>query len=295
MAITRSGPTTKDTSTVALGLAKICVGPSAANIATRDQVLNQITHSLGALNTSNFTSTVEYWRLMSGFPQLEDMSLPLSEVASLECEFKELHPRNLALARGIDATADVDAGIIFMSKDTTDGTISTEVEISAGEATAGDVFSVHFTSATAFDVYGQVSGNVGSGTVDMEFDGSPDFTIPANFFTGTWADGEYYVFRTTPASTGGSYEDAHSGEINLGAMSAPAYVRAEAIYTYPNQTNHMYIIFPRANVTSSTELSFNESENANVPITIEAKRADSGVTDGDAVWDVGPLGRIYFD
>lgn len=295
MAITRSGPTTKDTSTVALGLAKICVGPSASNIATRDQVLDQIVHSLGALNTSNFTSTVEYWRLTSGFPALEDMSLPLSEVASLECEFKELHPRNLAIARGIDAVGDVDAGIIFMSMETTDGTISSSVEIAANASTAGDVFSVHFDTATGYTVNGQVSGNVGSGTVDVEFDGSPDFTIPANFFTGTWATGEYYVFRTTPASTGGSYEDAHSGEINLGAMSAPAYVRAEAIYTYPNQTNHMYIIFPRANVTSSTELSFNESDNANVPITIEAKRADSGVTGGDVVWDVGPLGRIYFD
>jgi hypothetical protein len=197
MAINRSGPVTKDTSTVALGLAKILVGPSAANIATKTQTLNATSDSLGALNSSNFTSTVEYWRLMSGFPQLEDLSIPLSEVASLACEFKEVTPQNLAYARGIDASS--------------------------------------------------------------------------------------------------GYTDTHSGEILLGNMSSPAFVRAEAIYTYPNQTNHMYVIFPRANVTSSTELSFNESDNANVAITIESKRADSDVSGGDAAWDSAPLGRIYFD
>jgi hypothetical protein len=197
MAVTRTGPVTKDTSTVALGLAKILVGASAANIGTTTQVLDQTNDSLGALNSSNFTSNVEYWRLMSGFPELEDMSLPLSETAALECEFKEINPRNLAFARGLDA------------------------------------------------------------------------------------------------STG--YDNNHSGEIGLGNMVAPAFVRAEAVYTYPNGTNHMYIIFPRANVTSSTELSFNASDNANVPITIESKRSDSDVSGGSAVWDSMPLGRIYFD
>lgn len=192
-----SGPTTKDTSTIALGLAKILVGPTAENIDNREQCLDATENSLGALNSSNFTSNVEFWRLMSGFPQMEDMTVPLSETAQLELEFKELHPQNLAYARGIDA------------------------------------------------------------------------------------------------STG--YDDAHSGEITLGTLSSPAYVRAEAIYTYPNQTNHMYIIFPRAQVTSSMELSFNESDNANVPITIEAKRADSDTSGGDVAWDSSPLGRIYFD
>lgn len=193
----RTGPTTRDTSTVALGLAKILIGPSAANISTKTQCLNTTTDSLGALNSSSFTSEVEYWRLLSGFPQLEDMTLPLSETAQLDCEFKEVNPRNIAYARSIDA------------------------------------------------------------------------------------------------STG--YADNHSGEITLGNLSSPAFVRAEAIYTYPNATNHMYIIFPRANVTSSMTLDFNASDNANVPITIESKRADSDVSGGDAAWDSSPLGRIYFD
>lgn len=193
----RTGPLTKDTSTIALGLAKILVGPSSSNISEKSQVLDSTADSLGALNSTSFTSNVEYWKLTSGFPQLEDMTLPLSETAQLDCEFKELHPRNLAYARGIDA------------------------------------------------------------------------------------------------STG--YEDNHSGEIPLGTIAAPDYVRMEAIYTYPNKTNHMYIIFPRAQVTSSVELSFNAEDNTNVPITVESKRSDSGVSGGDAAWDSMPLGRIYFD
>ena len=193
----RSGPVTKDTSTIALGLAKVLVGESASNISEKEQVLDQTTNSLGALNSTSLTSNVEYWRLSSGFPQLEDLVLPLSESAQFDCEFKELNPRNLAYARGIDASS--------------------------------------------------------------------------------------------------GYEDNHSGEIPLGNIEAPEYVRMEAIYTYPNQTNHMYIIFPRAQITSSPEVSFNEEDNANVPVTIEAKRAGSDVSGGDAAWDASPLGRIYFD
>ncbi len=197
MAITRSGPVTKDTSTVALGLAKILVGKSSDNIAEKDQVLDQHDDSLGALNSTSFTSEVEYWRLESGFPLLEDLTIPLRESASLECEFKELHPRNLAYARGVDASE--------------------------------------------------------------------------------------------------GYGDAHSGEIPLGTIKEPAFVRMEAIYTYPNHTNHMYIVFPRAQVTSSMELSFEMEDNANVPITFESKRADSGISGGDEIWDEMPLGRIFFD
>ncbi|MFW6121410.1 MAG: hypothetical protein ACOC80_11005 [Petrotogales bacterium] len=197
MAITVTGPTTKDTSTVALGLAKILVGKSADNIAEKEQVLDETEDSLGALNSTEFTSEVEYWRLTSGFPAMEDMSIPLSEVARLDCEFKEITPKNLAYARGIDATS--------------------------------------------------------------------------------------------------GYGDAHSGEITLGNLSSPAFVRMEAIYTYPNATNHLYIIFPRANVTSSVNLAFAAEDNANVPVSIEAKRCDSGVSGGDAAWDNSPLGRIYFD
>lgn len=203
MAITRTGPVTRFPATVALGLAKILVGPSATNISTTTQTLDQNKHSLGALNSTGFTSNVEYWKLESGFPMLEDLSIPLRESCALECEFKEIWARNLAIARGIDPGDEPSSGI-----------------------------------------------------------------------TG--------------------YEGPHSGQIRLGTIEAPDYVRMEAVYTYPNASNYMYIVFPRANVTSSVEISMAAEDNANVPITIEAKRADSGVSGGNAAWDTMPLGRIYF-
>lgn len=204
MAITRTGPVTRYPNSVALGLAKVLVGASAGNIGTTTQVLDQNKDSLGALNSTSFTSSVEYWKLESGFPMLEDLSIPLRETCALECEFKEIWVRNMAIARGIDP---------------------------------GD----------------------------------------------------------EPSSGETGYEGPTSGQVKLGTIAAPDYVRMEAVYTYPNGTNYMYIIFPRANVTSSVEISMAAEDNANVPITIEGKRADSGVSGGNAAWDDMPLGRIYWE
>ena len=88
---------------------------------------------------------------------------------------------------------------------------------------------------------------------------------------------------------------AHSGEVKLGARRAPDYIRMEAMYTYPNGTNHMYIIFPRAQVSASVEMELQSEDAAAVPITIEAKGASSDVTGGSSVWDDKPLGRIMWD
>jgi hypothetical protein len=193
----RSGPVTKDTSTVALGLCQIRVGDSATNIADAHAAL-AAADSIGALANTTFTSNVDYWRLESGFPLLEDLVVPLREGAMLECAVKEITPFNIAMAKGIDVT-------------------------------------------------------------------------------------------------GGGYADVHSGEVALGAITTPDYIRMEGVYTYPNGTNYLYIIFPRAQVTSSVELDFQAEDNVNSPLTFEAKRADSEVSGGDAVWDDKPLGRLYWD
>ena len=94
--------------------------------------------------------------------------------------------------------------------------------------------------------------------------------------------------------TGGTYDEEHSGEIKLGARVAPAYVRMEAVFTYPNGTQYMYIIFPRAQVTSSMEADSQLEEAAAIPITFKATPADSDVSGGDATWNDKPLGRIYW-
>ncbi|MFA5394421.1 MAG: hypothetical protein WC346_00195 [Methanogenium sp.] len=193
MALTRTGPLTKNPQAVALGLAQIRIGPAAANVASVDPVL-LAANSIGALANTKYTGKVDYWKLESGFPLLEDFTLPIREASSLECSFKELTIANLALARGID---------------------------------------------------------------------------PSDF-------------------------DEYDVSIALGGLVAPEYIRMEAIYTFPDNNSQMVIVFPRANVTSSMELDLKAEDAATVPITFEAKRADSGVTGGNAVWDEMPLGTIVF-
>lgn len=199
----RTGPLTKDTSTVALGLAQVRVGNSAANMGNQQPSLAG-TNSIGALANTKFTGTIDYWRLESGFPLLEDHVIPLRAAAALECAFKEITPFNMALAHGIDP---------------------------------------------------------------MESD-------------------------STPSS---GYDTVHSGEVQLGNLSAAAYIRMEAFYAYPDYAttaNAMSIIFPRAQASASVEIDLQVEDSAAVPVTFEGKRADSEVTGGSSVWDDKPLGRI---
>jgi len=193
MSLTRTGPLTKDPTAVALGLAQIRIGVASTNVDTATPVLTT-SDSIGAMANTKFVGKTDFWKLESGFPLLEDLSLPIRESAALECAFKEINLANLQLARGIDPS----------------------------------------------DEY---------------------------------------------ADTG----------IALGGLVAPEYVRMEAIYTFPNNLKQMVIIFPRANVVSSMELDLKLEDAAAVPITIEAKRADSGLTSGgSASWDDMPLGTILF-
>lgn len=197
MAIT--GPVTKDTTTPVIGLAQVRLGASAANIASTDPVL-VAANSIGAVATTKFISAIDFFRLESGYPLMEDAAYPIREKASMEVAFKEITPANIAYARGIDV---------------------------------------------------------------------------ASFGSG-------------------EYTNAHSGEINLGTVATPAFIRMESVYTYPDGSNKMQIIFPRAQVLSNVELDHSMEEPLSSPIMIEAKRADSNVTGGNAVWDSKPYGRIFW-
>ena len=104
MAVTRSGPLTKDTTTIALGLAQIRIGNSPNNITKENPILSA-SDSLGALANTSFTSNAEYFKLESGYPLLEDATYPLREGAMLECAFKEMTPANFALAKGLDPSS----------------------------------------------------------------------------------------------------------------------------------------------------------------------------------------------
>ena len=91
-------------------------------------------------------------------------------------------------------------------------------------------------------------------------------------------------------STG--YDEAHSGEIALGGRSAPAYLRVEGVFTYPDATSTMTFIFPRAQVSANIDMDFSSEDSAAVTVTFESKNASSDVSGGNAVWDAKPLGRI---
>ncbi len=294
----RFGPVTKDTSTVALGLAQIRVGTSAANIASVGEVLDS-SNSIGALATTKFLGNVDYWKLESGFPLLEDLSLPLRESAALECAFKELIPFNLALARGIDPLSAISSTYTFIDSDTVGGGTAGSITVDDLGGVTLDSFTVVFTDATNYKVYGANGGYIGTSLISALFEpqnGAQDyFSIPANFFDASWLADETFNFKTTPAvAAAGGFSDVHTGTISLGNLSAPAYMRMESVYTYPNKSYEMVIIFPRCNVTSSVEIDHQTEDNVNVPLTFEAKNSSSDVDGGNVVWDNKPLGSVIF-
>lgn len=298
--MSRSGPTTKDSSTVALGLAQVRIGTSSANIGTTTEVLSS-TNSIGALASTKFMSNVDYWKLESGFPLLEDLSIPLRESTSLECAFKELIPFNLALARGVDPLDAIDSSSTFIDSVTASGTITGVITTDNVGGVVSDTWTVLFDGAGNVDIYGVNTGALSPGSFAISGiiapqNGTDDyFSLPAGFFSGTWIADETYTFSTTEfTAAAGAYNNVHTGDIGLGAMSAPAFMRMEAVYTFPNQTYEMVIIFPRANITSSVEVDFQTEDNVNVPLTIESKASGSDVTGGNVAWDTMPLGIIKF-
>ena len=91
-----------------------------------------------------------------------------------------------------------------------------------------------------------------------------------------------------------SYSLVHSGEIALGDRTSPTYIRCEGYYEFPNGSNYMTIIFPRAQAKSTVEVDLQAEAPAGVPFVIDSKIADSNVSGGHALWDDKPLGRIVF-
>lgn len=295
----RKGPITKDTSTLALGLAQIRVGKSQANLAQTSPVLTS-EDSIGALVNTKFTGNTEFYEHESGFPLLKDYSVPIREGAMLECAFEEITPFNLALANGLDPTADISAAVEEnVNTDSTAGTTTGSITVNDDGGVVEDTWTVVFDSATSGSIYGQNTGFVHSFSgLSSEMaptnGANPYFTIPANFFSGTWAADDMYVFKTTPFVSGtDAYNEAHAGEVALGGKVAPAYVRMEAVYTFPNGVNTMTILFPKAQVKSTVELDMQSESPAASPITFESNDSSSDAG-GNAAWNNKPLGAIIF-
>lgn len=301
-----AGPQTKYSSAWALGLMDIRVGACASNIANIDAVLLTTDSSLGAMAQTKFAGSTEFFRQMSGFPKREDGVIPLSEEAALEITFKELTPFNVALARGLDPTASrTPVAIEDVALVSTLGTRDAAKSIAVIDATPADwaaideEWTVYFTGATTGVIIGKQTGTVHTfanltGAMEpVDGDSNKYFSIPASFFTGTWAEGDTYVFYTM-AGGATAYASAHSGNIGFGAMAAPVDLRVEAVYTFPNGTNTLTFILPRAQAEASTEIDFAEEEEAKPPIRLAAKDASSANAAGNAVWDDMPLGRMIW-
>ncbi len=295
-----TGPLTRDSSTIALGLAQIRVGKTVTNIANISAALTSAA-SIGALANTKYSGNVDWYKFESGFPALEDLIIPIKETAALECTFNEITPYNLALANGVDPLADASATIVGGSIVSTAGTVSAgPLAVTDDGGVVSETYTCVFTGATTFSVFGSVTGHIGDAAdLSSEFapdnGGNPYFSIPAAYFTGTWEADDTYTFTTTAFESGSSaYADTHSGSIGIGSRVAPDYIRMEAVYTYPNGSNTMTIIFPRCQIAASTELDLQKEEAAGVPITFEAKRADAEVAGGNAVWNGKSLGIITF-
>lgn len=302
MSIRVRGPVTKDPMTRPLGLLQIRVGPSALHIATNTPVLTSA-DSLGALASTKFTDTREYYEFTSGFPKTVDLKECISIKTTLEGAVQEFTPQKFALAAGIDVFADVDAtavnGVPVSTAGTIDGTKSIAVNNNGG--VISDEFIVHFTGAAAGAILSKTKGLVHTFSAldaamePQNADASNNlyFSIPASFFTGTWAAGDVFIFRTTAYISGtDNYSDNYSGSIPLGVGGLPAYVRIEGVQDYGY--GHSYtVILPRAQVISSVDVSQAETE-GNIPMQFEGTRADSAVSGGNAAWDDFPTGRIWF-
>lgn len=295
------GPRTKSPQSLAIGLMEVRVGPAAANIGTTTPVLTT-DHSLGALSSASYSFNREYYEHMSGFPMIKDLVLPTQETQQIVVEFEELTPKNLAILQGIDPAA---AGSAWVGEGykvvaSTSGTYNTADDIDGGTDAEEDTYRVIFLTATTYSVYSDTRGKlVGDQTGEGLTSAASTFTdgtdelivIPSGFFTGTWAADDLFTFYMVKQG----YDSATAGEIKIGALKAPDYIRVEGAYVFPNGVNKMTVIFPKAQARSDAgEIAFATDTNAAVSMTFEATPADSTVTGGNAAWDTMPLGRVVF-
>jgi len=300
------GPVTKNVAARTLGFLQVRIGKSAANIGTATPVLTA-TNSIGAVASTKIGNTREFYKYESGTPKNVDGQEVMSNVATLECAFLEHTPFNYALALGIDPLGDSDASIAAGSINSSAGTTTGELSVDQNGGVINERWTAVFTSATEGSIFGEVTGKVTdfSGlTSAIEPDntgaGSENyFSIPANFFSGTWAAGDTFTFWTSKKETGSAlYSDAASGAVALGGGGQPAYIRVEARLDFADG-HYMCVIMPRAQSTSGIDATQAEQE-SNVPIIFEASQAHDEVVGGNAAWNldhtagVGPLGRIYF-
>jgi hypothetical protein len=296
-----TGPRTKSPQNIALGLMDIRLGNSAANIGTVTPVLTA-SNSLGALADASYTFSKEFYQHRSAFPAVLDLVIPTSGDEMITCSVEELSPYALAVSQGIDPSAagSTWVGTSYTVVSSALGTYNTADDIDGGADAEYDTYRVVFLTATTYSVYSDSRGKLtgdqlgeGDTTVLSTFtDGTTELlAIPSGFFTGTWGADDLFTFSMSKEG----YDSATTGEISLGTLQSPDYLRVEGVYTFPDASFEMVVIFPRAQaMTDNGELAFANDAPATISMTFTATPADSTIVGGHASWDSAPLGRIVF-
>jgi len=77
-------------------------------------------------------------------------------------------------------------------------------------------------------------------------------------------------------------------------MVAPADIRVEGVYTFPNGVNTLTYILPRVQVSGDLDMSYAEEDEIAPMISLNSLYAGSRITAGHVVWDTMPSGIMIW-
>lgn len=285
------------TENVFMGLFEVRVGKSAPFIAQEGTIFNN-TNSIGGLVDCGIKNPVEFHDVLSGWPESVADKIPMKEDLLVSCGMRELTGMTLALSKGLDPFAEIAATVQVLGQKSAAGTTSGTISVDDAEGPLNETYTVLF-GATGYEVIAATAdkGRIGTcAALDQAFEpvdtgGKKLFTIPADFFTGTWADGETFTFRTTQFAEGTDTYGQWKGRIRCGNIVAPKTLRAEVIYTFPNGAYELVTVMPMVKITSNIDLTFGKEE-GKLSTSITAAPAHSGVAGGHAIWDTQRLGYM---
>lgn len=303
------GPVTRYLKRRNVGFPQIRVAPSEPYIGVITPILTAA-NSVGALSSVKSTVTNNWYDFKSGFPKNLDGKIKTEVGWAIEFGIQEMTSGLLALANGLSPFVAVSAVIEADKSFTAAGTTTGSLSVPASPNNLGVIaqtWVVVFSGAAAGTIFGLNIGKVHEFTAldaAMEpinpVNSQKYFTIPAGFFSGTWAVGESFTFSTAPASAGTTaYANPAVGAIGIGRYDDLPFLRIEADEQFPDGSSIFYVM-PRAQITGNFDRSFADAGEAPVTVSASALAADDSVEGGNAVWNnadnnntVGRLGRIY--
>lgn len=287
----------KYTDNIFMGLFDVRIGKSAPYIDQEGTIFTNA-NSVGGLADCSIQNPVEFHDILGGWPESIIGKIPMKEDFLINCGLRELTGMTLALSKGIDPFSEIGATISVIGQKSTLGTTSGTITVDDVEAPLNETYICLF-DGTGYEVVAATAGvgHVGlCATLDIAFtpvDGDTKelFSIPADFFTGTWVDGDTFTFRTTQFAEGTDVYSQWAGRIKCGNIVAPKTLRAEVVYPFPNGAYELVAVAPMVKVTSNIDLSFGKEE-GKLATTIQASPAHSGVSGGHSIWDTQKLGYM---